>query len=201
MLLGIPPWRTGDLPPQCPPRQRPRSSRTSRPWVLGFFYKLGIHQKLHFYSIFFNPKMYFLDSSSYLFILILWLKKIWSHLHSIHCIFIVFSMESHKNKAKSNFHGISFSDDFQWFMWFVQNSFFFKRLYINPRFSSWNPHRKSKHGCLNLSTCRSRSIIHDEFAIFHGDPLVMTNSLLLKPWPNRNSWWIPTQNGDVLQLS
>ena len=151
MVLRIPLWRTGDLPPQCPPRQRPRSSRTSRPWVSWIFLQtwdsskiiwenvcllvlnfiwikmygkacdyMGQHAqcmfivlKLHFYSILFNPKMYFLDSSSYLFVLILWLKKIWSHLHSIHCIFIVFSMESHKNKAKPNFHGISFSNDFQ----------------------------------------------------------------------------------------
>jgi hypothetical protein len=156
---------------------------------------------LHFYSIFFNPKMYFLDSSSYLFILILWLKKIWSHLHSIHCIFIVFSMESHKNKAKSNFHGISFSDDFQWFMWFVQNSFFLTIVHKSTIFIVKSSPKKQAWLLKPLHICRSRSIIHDEFAIFHGDPLVMTNSLLLKPWPNRNSWWIPTQNGDVLQLS
>jgi len=201
MLLGIPPWRTGDLPPQCPPRQRPRSSRTSRPWVLGFFYKLGIHQKLHFYSIFFNPKMYFLDSSSYLFILILWLKKygptfILSIVFSLYFLWRVI-----KTKQNPIFMGFLFQTIFNGLCGLYKILFFLTIVHKSTIFIVKSSPKKQAWLLKPLHICRSRSIIHDEFAIFHGDPLVMTNSLLLKPWPNRNSWWIPTQNGDVLQLS
>ena len=34
----------------------------------------------------------------------------------------------------------------------------------------------------------------------HSYPLVMTNGLLLKPWPSRNSFYLPMKKGDFREL-